>query len=449
MDETKKSPKPSLLLVVEPGLDGVFRHVEGLVSYLFNENIRVHLAYSSRRCGAAMLDVVARVRAAGGEAIDLKVTNVPEFRDITALFSLMSLIRRAKPDVIHVHSSKAGALGRIAALLLRHGRCFYSPQAYYGMAKPLTPKVRFYNWIERILGGIGTTIAISQDEATFAREILRVPASCVRVIHNPVDSSCFTPATNETRQAARAALGIPENTVVLAIIARMCWQKDPETAYAGVAPVCAANPDLMLVHLGWGKWHDYLKEFGERHGMGKQLRILDYTDDPRAFYHAIDGLLVSSRYEAGWPLVFLEGMACNLPIVAATGMGMSDVGRAELSHVWTFPPENIAGCTSAVTQWLARQRKGFDNCNHRAFAIERLSPERCYGAIVRLYENKENRGGVSPFEDPLPSPQARASLDVQGMGFPGTGSAANRHRPEIQKPILPISQAPGFPTPPP
>lgn len=446
--EPKPEPKLSLLLVVEPGLDGVFRHVEGLVGYLFDNNIRVHLAYSSRRCGAAMLDVVARVRAAGGEAIDLKVTNVPEFADIRALFSLISLMRRTKPDVMHVHSSKAGALGRIAALLLGHEHCFYSPQAYYGMAKPLTPKVRFYNWIERMLGRIGTTITISQDEATFAREILKVPAASVRVIHNPVDSSCFTPATNETRRAARAALGIPENTVVLAIIARMCWQKDPETAYAGVAPLCAANPDLMLVHLGWGKWHDYLKGFGEKHGMDKQLRILDYTDDPRAFYHAIDGLLVSSRYEAGWPLVFLEGMACNLPIVAATGLGMSDVGRAELSHVWTFPPEDVEGCTRAVSQWLARQRQGLHDCNHRAFAIDRLSPERCYGAIVRLYQNKENRGGVSPFEDPTPAPASRPSHDVQRMSFPGPRPAANRQR-SGSNPPLPISPASGLPTPPP
>ena len=441
MSHKAEQPAMSLLLVVEPGLDGVFRHVEGLVGYLLDQGVRIHLAYSSRRCGAAMLELVSRVRAAGGEAIDLRVTNVPEFADIPALFHLIGLIRRTRPDVIHVHSSKAGALGRLAALLLRHRNCFYSPQAYYGMAKPLTLKVRFYNWIERLLGGIGTTIAISQDEANFARTVLKVDPDLVRVIHNPVDAASFVPATNESRRAARAALGIPETTVVLAIIARMCWQKDPETAYAGVAPVCASNPDLLLVHLGWGKWYEYLKGFGEKHGMGGQLRILDYTDDPRAFYHAVDGLLVSSRYEAGWPLVFLEGMASNLPIVAATGLGMSDVGRAELSHVWTFPPESVEGCTKAVNQWLACQRKGIHDCNHREFAIERLSPERCFGAIVRLYRNTAEPGGVSPFEDPKPQPRSRPGVDVQGMGFGGA--------PRQAAPRIPVSPSQGLPQPPP
>jgi glycosyltransferase involved in cell wall biosynthesis len=131
-------------------------------------------------------------------------------------------------------------------------------------------------------------------------------------------------------------------------------------------------------------------------GFGSRLRILDYVDDPRCVYHAIDGLVVSSRYEAGWPLVFLEAMAANIPVVASTCLGMSDVGRAGLSHVWTFPPEKAEDCTKAVRQWLASYRKGIHDCNHRDFAIERLSPERCYGALFDLYLSGSTVRPVSP-----------------------------------------------------
>jgi glycosyltransferase involved in cell wall biosynthesis len=177
----------------------------------------------------------------------------------------------------------------------------------------------------------------------------------------------------------------------------MCWQKDPETAYAGVAPVCVQNPDLFFLHLGWGKWKDYLTERGQHLGFASQLKILDYVDDPRTFYHAIDGLLVSSRYEAGWAIVFLEAMACNLPLMGATCLGMSDIGCAGLSHVWTFAPEDVLGCTEAVQHWLAAHRAGIQHCNHRAFAIERLSPDRCYGAMLALYQNESHGLSVSPF----------------------------------------------------
>lgn len=389
-------PGLSVLLVVEPGLDGVFRHVEGLVSYMASRNVAIHLAYSSRRSGSGMRELVERIRATGGQTLDLKVSNIPEFGDGPALARLIGLIRRTRPDVIHAHSSKAGALARAAAIFLRHPHCLYTPHAYYGMAKPPSPKVVFFNWVERSVGRFGLTIAISDDEAAFARDTLRIQTDRLSIIHNPVDTKRFTPPTREERKKARERLGIPEQAVVLATIGRMCWQKDPETAYAAVAPVAAENPDLHFLHLGWGKWKEYLLGYSRRLGFASRLRILDYVDDPRCVYQAIDGLVVSSRYEAGWPLVFLEAMASNIPVVASTCLGMSDVGRAGLSHVWTFPPEQTEDCTKAVRQWLASHRRGIGDCNHRDFAIGRLSPERCFGALFDLYLSGSSVRSVSP-----------------------------------------------------
>jgi glycosyltransferase involved in cell wall biosynthesis len=384
--------------VVEPGLNGVFRHVEGLVDYLLAHEVRLHLAYSTRRSGVAMLQLVERVRASGGEVLNLGVANIPELADVGALARLVGLMRRTRPAIVHAHSSKAGALVRISALFVPGPRRIYTAHAYYGMAKAPSLRIRFFNWIERLLGGIGTTVAISRDEAEFAQRVIGVRPDRISIIHNPVDTGHFTPATAEQRRASRAALGIPENAVVLATVGRMCWQKDPETAYSGVAPVCAQNPDLVFLHLGWGKWKEYLLGYSRQHGFGPQLRILEYTDDPREVYRALDGLLISSRYEAGWPLVLLEAMACNIPVVTSNCVGMSDVGGAGLSHLWTFRPEDVDGCTSGIGLWLARVRAGIRDCNHRAFAANRFSPARCYGALLDLYQSKTPAGKVSPLD---------------------------------------------------
>jgi glycosyltransferase involved in cell wall biosynthesis len=379
-------PKPlSVLLVVEPGLDGVFRHVEGLVEYLLTQNQRIHLAYSSRRSGQAMTLLVERVRRTGGETIDLRVANTPQIRDFSALSRLIGLIRRTRPDVIHAHSSKAGVLARAAAIITGHRQCLYTPHAYYGMAKPPSLRVGFFNWVERVAARYATTIAISKEESDFAVNRLHIDRAHIHIIHNPVDTARFQPATPEQRRSARLKLGIPEDITVLATIGRMCWQKDPETAYRAVAPVCQRNPALLFLHLGWGKWNEYLRGFSQELGFKSQLRILEYTDDPRAFYHAVDGVLITSRYEAGWPLVLLESLSCNLPVMTATCLGMSDVDQAGLSEVWTFSPEDVAGCTAAVEAWLASHTRNNHERNHREFAAERLSPERCYGAVLQLY----------------------------------------------------------------
>lgn len=390
------SSKLIVLLVVEPGLDGVFRHVEGLVDYLLREGVGVHLAYSSYRSGAAMLGVVERVRESGGQVVDLRVTNTPQLGDLRALLRLTKLIRRVNPDVIHSHSSKAGALARFLAFFFRKPRYVYTPHAYYGLGKPRWLRVWVFNQVERWLGRVGETIAISQDEADFAAHDLGVRRECLRVIHNPVDSTRFKPATPEQRRDARAKLGIPQDATVLAMIGRMCWQKDPETGYHAVAPVCAANPKLYFLHLGWGKWKGYLLNLAQRLGYGDQLRLVDYVDDPRSFYHAIDGVLVGSRYEAGWPLVFLEAMACNLPVVAATCVGMSDVGKAGLSHVWTFAPENRGACTASVQAWLDHGADQPLGINHRAFALEQLTPDRCFGAVLMVYRKTGALVRVTP-----------------------------------------------------
>ncbi len=381
----------SVLLVVEPGLDGVFRHVEGLVKFLLARGTRLHLAYSSCRSGQAMLDLAQQVRASGGELLDMRVGNRPQPRDVLALKRLTAMVRRLRPDVIHAHSSKAGALARFVSYLHQRPLCIYTPNAYYGLSKPQWLRVRFFNRIERALGTIGYTIAVSQDEADFGLNQLHVPRDRLLVIPNPVDTERFVPPTHAQRLAARARLGIPAGVTVLATIGRMCWQKDPETAYRAVAPLCAENPNLMFLHLGWGEWKEQLVDLARRLGYGSQFRLLDYVDDPRSVYHAADGLLVSSRYEAGWSLVFLEAMASNLPIITSTCPGMSDVGQAGLSHVWTFPPEAVAACEQGVRRWLASTAGARVPCNHRRVAIERFSPERCYGAIYELYGRSSAR----------------------------------------------------------
>ncbi len=381
----------TVLLVVEPGLDGVFRHVEGLLDFLLKRGIRVHLAYSSRRSGRAMLQLVARVQAAGGQVLDMRVTNIPQPADSRAFVRLAGMVSRLQPDVVHAHSSKAGGLARLVAVLCRCPVYIYTPHAYYGLAKPPWLRVRFFNALERVLGRLGKTIAISQDEANFACNTLRIASSRVSVIHNPVDTARFHPPTPVERQEARAKLGIPANAIVLATIGRMCWQKDPETAYHAVAPICTETPRVIFLHLGWGKWKSYLLEKARKLGFGSQLRIQDYVDDPRDFYHALDGVVISSRYEAGWPLVFLEALACNLPVIASTCPGMSDIDKAGLSHVWTFSPENVQQCTQAVRLWLENHlRTPTTPCNHRQFAIDQLAPERCYGAVFDLYCTSTN-----------------------------------------------------------
>ena len=243
-----------LLLVSEPGIDGVFRHVEGLAKYCLAQGVEVHLAYSDERGSAPLQTLLQTVRDAGGEVLNLRVGNAPAPRDLPAFLRLRAFAQRLRPDVIHGHSSKAGALVRMLRWAGWRGPLFYSPHAYYGLApRPARMKTAFYNGLEKIFGTIGTTINISQDETAFARTTLGVPAERIRVIHNPVDTAAFAPADAAARRQRRVELGLPAEAVVLGFIGRSSFQKDPQSLYRAVAPVLAAQPALRLFHVGQGE----------------------------------------------------------------------------------------------------------------------------------------------------------------------------------------------------
>jgi glycosyltransferase involved in cell wall biosynthesis len=394
----------NVLQVVEPGVDGVFRHVEGLTRFLSSRGIAVSLAYSDVRGSEGLRRLVGEVVASGGKTLNLAVGNKPSLNDVFAALKLHRLIAEVEPDVLHAHSSKAGGLLRLPFVATRGRHVFYTPHAYYGMARRSGAGPWMFDRIEGLLARRGTTINISRDEAAFARERLGVPAHRQRVIHNPVRTDKFRPPTPEEKRAARLALGIPERAVAIGTVGRMCFQKDPETLYRAIAPLLRRRSDLFLLHLGEGELMDDLKSLCAASLIEGQVRFCGYAEDPLGFYHALDGLAMTSRYEAGWPIVTLEALACGLPVVSSRAPGTADIDKAGLSHCWSADAGDVAGFEAALTALLEDLPAGRPS-NHRELALRRFSPEACYGAVLGEYQEAARA---------RPLGQARAASSTTG-----------------------------------
>ena len=118
-------------------------------------------------------------------------------------------------------------------------------------------------------------------------------------------------------------LGIPADTLLLGTAGRLCFEKDPETLYRAIQPLMARHPRLRLLHMIAGASDPALETLAKTLGIHSRIHLLPYGEDLRPAYHALDGFVITSRYEAGWPIVILEALACNLPIVSGTGPGSS------------------------------------------------------------------------------------------------------------------------------
>jgi glycosyltransferase involved in cell wall biosynthesis len=357
--------------------------VEGLACYLFANKHDVNLAYSDVRGSTALYQLVDLIRARGGRCLNLAVSNAPEARDFGALRKLRSFARSIEPDVIHSHSSKAGALGRALALLGVRGRYFYTPNAYYGLNSRSGFRSGLFNLTERALGMIGTTINVSHDEAAFAREKLRISPRRIRVIHNPVDTARFTPADATRRIRARSQLGLAQDAIVLGAIGRISFQKDPHTLYRALVESFRAEPRLLLCHVGQGEMEKDIVELTCALQVERRVVRHAYLEQPICFYDAVDAVIMTSRYE-GLPMTVLESMACDLPLILSDAPGMGDILAAGLSHCWSAPVEDVAAFGAAICAWLSdiplrRPR------NHRQIVRARFTMEQCYGAVVAAY----------------------------------------------------------------
>ena len=171
-----------ILMVSEPGVDGVFAIVDAITRQIFRDHpeISVDLAFSSQRTGPALQTLIREIELRDGRTIDLNIGNAPSPSDFRALWQLVSFTRKRGHQLVHAHSSKAGALTRIARLVAPFPRVLYTPHAYYGMPKLGTPKETLFNLVERILGQIGTSICCSEDERDFAAGILKIPPGHLR-----------------------------------------------------------------------------------------------------------------------------------------------------------------------------------------------------------------------------------------------------------------------------
>ncbi len=368
--------------VMEPGFGGVLRHVEGLVASQLAAGHQVSLAYSTVRTSPRLWDLIETVRRAGGGLCDLRVGNAPGWRDLAAAHQLRKLICQQSADIVHAHSSKAGALARLTARSCRCP-CLYTPNAYYGMGRRGL-RSQFFNAIERVLSRLAVTVNVSPEEIDFARRHLGVPAHLQRLVPNGVDTSYFEPATPAQKLAARQALGLPPDAPVLGSLGRLSYQKNPEVLYRSFALFVRRHPRARLLHLGEGELEGVLTAILQSEDLGEKVRRVEGLADPRPFYHALDGFALTSRFE-GLPISALEALACDLPLVLTDAPGNRLFGTLGLNRLTYVPVGDVEGVARGFESWL----EGQDTPpNHRQVCQSRLSLEQTCAQVLALYHER-------------------------------------------------------------
>jgi glycosyltransferase involved in cell wall biosynthesis len=265
-------------------------------------------------------------------AADLEIIIEPTLRspieprnDLAALRSLSELLRKRSFDVAHTHTSKAGALGRVAAHRVGVPRIIHTYHGFPFHEFQSRGRRGAYVAIERYLGRftdvalcVGTGVAVE----TVRRRL--VAPERIRTIGVAVERTAETelPARmSGARDRARRALGIPSGVTVVGAVGRLTYQKAPEDFLSMIGQLDRAG--VVGVWVGGGELAGHIGRLTKAQSAGRIVLAGERADVPDIL-PAFDIFVLLSRYE-GLPTVIVEAMACGIPVVATAVNAVSDL----------------------------------------------------------------------------------------------------------------------------
>ena len=328
-------------------------------------------------------------------------------RDLTASWGMRRLIRRARPDLVHVHLSKAAFLVRAARFLSRakgfppvvythHGNRFrgYFPPAKQALVRATEKALA--RWTEVFI------VLSPQQRDEIALDVGIGLPSQYRVVPLALDLS-FADRLEAHRGELRGELGIPPERPIVGIVGRVAPIKNHELFVDAAATVASGwgpvhRPFFVVVGSGSNEEMEALARRVQAAELAPDFRFLGTRPDPAAFLADLDVVALTSRNE-GTPLSLIEAMAAGRAIVATDVGGVRDLltrewgedpgGEWKLSETprgILVPSGDVARFAAALTGILREpaRREEMGRAS-RDFARSRFSLDRLYRDLDRIY----------------------------------------------------------------
>lgn len=257
--------------------------------------------------------------------------NVPSL--LRFAWRLSRVLLKEKPDVVHLHSTFSGVIGRVVCVLLRPWRkpkIVYCPHAFSFLMESSPTKQKVYAWIERVLQKVtDVIICVSQYELDKAARF-GIERKRMKLIYNGIHHKDDKP---------KSAGAEP---IHLLFVGRLDYQKGFDVLLKAYAKV--NRNDLKLTVVGSAVNEDSVE--------CPPMDSVEYLpwvtpSEVQALYQKADALIVPSRWE-GFAMVPLEGMAMGLPVIASNCTSLPELVTNEVSG-YVFPSGDHQALADVLT----------------------------------------------------------------------------------------------------
>jgi glycosyltransferase involved in cell wall biosynthesis len=272
------------------------------------------------------------------EELGVKVTRIEELHrdieplhDAIAVLRIARLIRRLRPQILHTHTAKAGAVGRLAALLAGDARPPIVLHTFHGhvLRGYFDPvRSRAFRVLERWLARKSTALVAVSPEIRDDLVALGVaPRERFTVIRLGIElEKRVDGATPDDREETRRQLGLAPDRFVVGWIGRMTSVKRTDDVLRAFQRLRARGVDAALCLVGDGPDRPGVERAAHALGVMRDTLFLGFQEEVSSYYAAFDALVLPSANE-GTPVSAIEALAAGRPVVATRVGGVPDVVR--------------------------------------------------------------------------------------------------------------------------
>jgi len=252
------------------------------------------------------------------------------YSDSIAVFRLVSLIHKHKPDIVHCHGFKAGLLGRIACLATRVSM-LYTVHNFVTFGRDRLSKWLihcFESWMGNKTDAI---ICVSNALKKSMIEDMHLDENKITVIHNSISN--WPPANG---MLTRKRYNIENDYILIGTVSRLVPSKGIDILLRAVPEIFSENPFARLMIVGTCPEESRLKRLAVELEIDSKVIFTGEVSDIQDYYSAFD-IFVLPTLSEGLGITILEAMSFGLPVLASAAGGIPELIVHERNGILVKP----------------------------------------------------------------------------------------------------------------
>lgn len=303
--------------------------------------------------------------------LDSIVRKISLLEDFKGVWALRSIIKSIKPDVVVIHSAKAGLIGRLAligvktkVIFIAHGWSHIRSSGVLGGF--------FYGFIEFLLSFFcEKVICISRKDLEFANKNLMISKKRTILIYSGVRDPLVS---NEVSFS---------NDFRFLTVTRFQYPKDFNTLLLAMNNVNKEYKNWSIDVLGEGEELNYFKRKVRDLGLEDKINFLGFKRDLSIYYKKSDLVFLISRSE-GLPLSLIEAMSYKKAILASNVGGVSELIDDRVNG-YLIPPLDSSALSEAFIEIFKKNKKNLSILGEKSY--EKYSDQFRFDKMIKsLYQ---------------------------------------------------------------